>query len=667
MKILIINKNWLGDILFQLPAIEAVKAHYPAAEIVCMAPARCKEILEACPSVSRVLIFDEKNSHRNIFKRFAFAAALNKEGFDKVYLFHRSKTRAFLALCAGIKERIGFDNGRGFLLTKHAPEPSKNVPLHHVDYFIELIKIDGVAAPSHAVYRFHARENDKVSAEKMMKDNNLVRYVCFHLGANWEPKRWPVSHFAALADMIAEKWNADIVVTGSQGDKDLSEKFLELVKKARVVSLTGKTNLGEAAAIFQKAQWVISGDSGPMHIASGVGARLVALFGPTDPRRTGPRGVGKSIVLSYVPPGYSIPWYGREVPEWLSNIKPEQVIEAIENEHWNDFPGRQAVPNLNPPKILLVTLTNIGDVIINTAVLMSLKTQFPDSHITVVTSPKGEGVLKGSRFIDRMILYDKRASLMEKLNFLKEIRSDNYDYAIDLKNTAIPFLINAKHRSKLFRHRKNLTLRDHHLDVLKDMKLNVEQNQLFDFFGAEEEVSVLEKLRAKSISAQKDWIVIAPIAASELKTWKLEGFREVIEKLLREQEEPIFLVGGEREKSLAEPLTALDPLRVWNLAGETSLRELAFLLSRANLVIAHDSSVLHLAYEMDRPAVGIFGPTDHTESGRFGPHFRIVRAGSPCSPCMTPSCRFDRQHCFEDLKSDQVFSACRELLHVHSH
>jgi ADP-heptose:LPS heptosyltransferase len=69
-----------------------------------------------------------------------------------------------------------------------------------------------------------------------------------------------------------------------------------------------------------------------MHIASGVGARVVAIFGPTDPKLTGPRGGKESRVLHYVPEGFRVPWYGKNFPEggWISRITPGQVFDAVE-------------------------------------------------------------------------------------------------------------------------------------------------------------------------------------------------------------------------------------------------------------------------------------------------------------------------------------------------
>ena len=87
-----------------------------------------------------------------------------------------------------------------------------------------------------------------------------------------------------------------------------------------------------SAVIYEHAACLVTGDSGPMHIASGVGAPVVALFGPTDPKLTGPRGRGESLVLQYVPPGYTIPFSGKNLPSdgWLSRITPEEVLNAVE-------------------------------------------------------------------------------------------------------------------------------------------------------------------------------------------------------------------------------------------------------------------------------------------------------------------------------------------------
>lgn len=334
MKILAVMKNWLGDLLFQMPALTLIRERYPQALITCVAPERCREILEAHPAVSGFLSFDEKSTHRGWPSRFGFLGELRKtRPWDRGYLFHRSRSRALLLALAGVKERIGFGRGRGLLLTQALPEPSR--PLHQLDYFFDLMQKAGFKVPEEKVYRFYYKDEDMHVASVLLKEHGIrdgERFLCFHLGANWAPKRWPPGHFASLAELIHEKWRLPIVVTGSSADGPLLERLMNGIRKAKIISMVGKTPLRVTACIYKYAGCLVTGDSGPMHIASGVGASVVALFGPTDPEQTGPRGTGEKIVLQFVPPGYSVPFYGKELPVegWLSRISPKQVLEAVE-------------------------------------------------------------------------------------------------------------------------------------------------------------------------------------------------------------------------------------------------------------------------------------------------------------------------------------------------
>ncbi len=675
MKILIFTKNWLGDVLFQLPAVEALHRQFPEAEIVCAAPSRCHEILASHPAVSRVLTFDEKKEHRSFFRRLLFGLELRKENWDQVYLFHRSRTRAFIAFLAGARERIGYAKGRKSLLSLAVSEPA--TPLHHVDYNLHLLRQAGVSYPERACYRFYLPDKARVAAKKILEKNHLQAksFLCFHLGANWEPKRWPVRQFARLADLLHDRWHIPVVVTGSPKDRLLLRELLKWIEKAQVISIVGETGLSELGAIYEAACCLVTGDSGPMHIASGVGTPVAALFGPTDPNLTGPRGTGDKVILQYVPPGFSIPWYGKDLPKegWLSPIQPEEVVKAIEEKGWMETGDKTEAKSFNlspvscpPPlavkRILFITLSNIGDVIVTTPVLSILASKFPDAKITVVSGPRAQGVLQRSRKIDRLIIYNKKASLRQKWKFLKALRTQNYDLVIDLKNTAIPFLVTAGKRSPFIRRYWETNMRARHLEVLKMTGISYSEIPPFDFFREEDEISLLGKLKAKGVAANRNWIVIAPAAASELKTWRFEGFQKVIERLLVEREEDIVLVGDKRERDIAEPLRKINPGRIHNLGGETTLNELAALVSRASLVLANDSAVMHLGHELNRPVVAIFGPTNHKKSGYQGPRFKGVREPVFCSPCEQPRCRFKRQSCFEDLQPEKVFKACVELL-----
>lgn len=314
-------------------------------------------------------------------------------------------------------------------------------------------------------------------------------------------------------------------------------------------------------------------------------------------------------------------------------------------------------------EILVVTLSNIGDVVLTTPVMAALKSAFPESFLTVVTSSRAHGILQGSRTVDRVVIYDKSMSWKQKLGMILELRHKKYDAVVDLRNTIIPFLVSAKKRSPLFRASKILMRRDKHLEILKIMQLPVEITQPFQFYNAEEEAALLSKIRIhRPADELEPWMVAAPAAASSLKTWKMENYREVIGELLRDFAGFVILAGDKRERELCEPIAAAYPARILNMAGETTLRETAALVARAQLVLTNDSAVMHLGYELERPVAAIFGPTDPEKYGRKSPRVRILREPVECSPCELAQCRFSRQACFEDLAPARVLAACRELL-----
>lgn len=311
--------------------------------------------------------------------------------------------------------------------------------------------------------------------------------------------------------------------------------------------------------------------------------------------------------------------------------------------------------------LLVVTLSNIGDVILTTSVMTSLKAAYPDAYLTVVVGPKAASVLEGSGIIDEIIIYDKRGGWRHYLDLFFKLRKKNYEVVIDLRNTAIPFLVSAKKRSPLFRKFSTLSMRERHLSIMKASGVEPAPQVQFDFFNDADAKKVQAKLNQKGLGFGEDFVLLAPIAASELKTWPFDKFKELIKKILASFSYSIVLVGDNSSRAQSSALSEISP-KVINMAGETSLRELAVLIHSAVLLVANDSSVMHFGFEMNRRVVAIYGPTNPERSGRIGKNFRVVREPVPCSPCDQPQCRFERQSCLEDLSADRVFQACQELL-----
>ena len=332
-KILIINVNWLGDIIFSTPFIRAIREAYPDSYIACMAVPRCREILETNSRINELILFDEDGREKSLIGKMRFVSKLKREKFDIALILHRSFTRAFMTRLAGIKERIGYDTkGRGFLLTKRLKQPDQE--LHKVEYFLKLAEAAG-SDISKKSYEFFMTDADRKKADSLLRSSGISandKFVVLNPGGNWDPKRWPVDNFSRIGDMLAEKYGVKIVISGQEKDGKLAEEISKKMKHG-AVSICGKTKIRELAAVLEKSELVISGDSGPMHIAVSVGANTVAIFGPTDPGITGPYG-GHNYKIIKKEAGCKVPCYDLKCRDnrCMKTVSADDVMEVIEKE-----------------------------------------------------------------------------------------------------------------------------------------------------------------------------------------------------------------------------------------------------------------------------------------------------------------------------------------------
>lgn len=330
-RILVITKNWLGDVVMETPALRTLHQHFPSSEIFCAGPRRVGEILEGLPYVSGFIPLDER-ADPSLSAKWRFVREVHRLRFSRAFLFHRSWTRALLVALAGVPSRVGYGTkARGWLLTQAIEEPRERV--HHVDYFLELLARAGLAPDGDGGCDFAVCRFDEEKIARLLAPHLSVaaRLVVLHPGANWPPKRWEPEKFARLADLLAARANALFVITGAQEDEELARRVQSWSRSAHLVHVCGRTTLGELAALFKRADLVVSGDSGPMHIAAAVRANLVALFGPTRHELTGPRGAGRTLIFqqdSKCPFMIETAWQGQAAVH-CKRIEPELVAERI--------------------------------------------------------------------------------------------------------------------------------------------------------------------------------------------------------------------------------------------------------------------------------------------------------------------------------------------------
>jgi lipopolysaccharide heptosyltransferase II len=296
-RILIINVNWVGDVLFSTPFIRAVRQAHPDAFISCLLHPRCVEMLENNPRLNEIIIYDEELRHKSIIGKLKLIALLKRRKFDTAFILHRSFTKALIARLAGVKELIGYPTKkRSFLLTKAVEEPAGEI--HKVEYFLDIARAAGIK-PQNASYEFFIGDKDRRAAGQFLADNGVTgqdRLVVICPGGNWDPKRWPKENFASAADEIADKHHVKILISGSARETELGREIRALMKKDAVMAC-GRTTLRQLAAIFERSLLVIANDTGTMHLAVAMKAATIALFGPTSPVLTGPYGDGHYKVI----------------------------------------------------------------------------------------------------------------------------------------------------------------------------------------------------------------------------------------------------------------------------------------------------------------------------------------------------------------------------------
>ncbi len=302
-KILIIKPSSLGDIIHALPVAYALKAEIPESEIDWVIGAGYEELLEGNPAIKRTLTFDRRmfqggNGLRNLG---SFVGKLRRERYDLVIDLQGLLRSALMAFACRSKSRIGFANAREgapLFYTERVAVP--DLSIHAVDRYLltlESIGIEHHEAPRFDIVLEERHDKEAVSLLKEFDIEEGEEFVAIAPSARWLTKRWPAERFIEIANRI----NGVRLKTVFIGTKDEEVVLAEHIDKLILRNLAfGRTSIKGLAALLKRARLLVTNDSGPMHIAAAVGTPAAALFGPTDPVRTGPYGRMHRVITAGV-------------------------------------------------------------------------------------------------------------------------------------------------------------------------------------------------------------------------------------------------------------------------------------------------------------------------------------------------------------------------------
>jgi lipopolysaccharide heptosyltransferase II len=301
-RILLLRLERIGDFLMTLPALAAVRRLAPHATIDLAVGSWNAPLARLVPGVSRVLTADAPWLTRGGEGATAMTLARRARqwpqgGYDLAINFEGDiRSHALMAL-TGARRRVGFDHGGGgpLLTDRVAFDPRRHTSVNAVGLVAKAFLRDAdeltresMAGPDHFGPRLALDEATRQAAARLL-DRRRPPLVGIHASGGREVKQWPTERFAGVAARLLNESGATVVLTGSAADRAMVDSVSARLPAERVLDVAGKLDLPGLAGVLERLAVLVTGDTGPMHLAEAVGTPVVAIFGPSDPRRYGPR------------------------------------------------------------------------------------------------------------------------------------------------------------------------------------------------------------------------------------------------------------------------------------------------------------------------------------------------------------------------------------------
>lgn len=319
-RTLIVGLNWIGDTIMAMPAVEAWRRENPDAHLGILARRGLTPLWELHTAADKIIGYESTNSGT-----FAAARALREGRYDRACIFPNSFRTAIIPFIARTPERIGTAGQlRSLLLTRKV-----NIDPRGGHQAMEYFSLLGLAAPETvSPPRLNISEGARELAANRLEGMPQPVVGLIPGAARGPSKRWPAEHFAEVGKHFAREHGYGVALFGGPDDEELCESLRDQIGE-NTRSFAGKTSLKEWAALLASCRLVVCNDSGGMHLAAAVGTPLVAIYGLTDPRKTGPLGARCEIVRDEnVTASRDIPRDSDAARKALAAITPAPVLEA---------------------------------------------------------------------------------------------------------------------------------------------------------------------------------------------------------------------------------------------------------------------------------------------------------------------------------------------------
>jgi len=304
VNILIVKLSAIGDVVHTLPSLSALRKLYPKANITWVIEEAASDLIKDHPYLDRVIVSYRKQWLKDLKKGQvgktiagirSFIKEIRGRPYDLVIDFHGLLKSAVIVLLTSGRRKLGYRSMQelsGLFLNEKIPE---DMGKHAVLRYLDFPRYLG-ADCGEAEFPIPIQQENRERVEELLKANRIDRkdgFVVVNPIAFWETKLWEDEKFARLCDLIAEELKVRVIFTGSDFEKLCR---IQSLMTSPSINLGGRTTIRDLAYLYQLSALLVTTDSGPMHLAAAVGTPVVALFGPTDPSRTGPYGEGHTVI-----------------------------------------------------------------------------------------------------------------------------------------------------------------------------------------------------------------------------------------------------------------------------------------------------------------------------------------------------------------------------------
>lgn len=324
-KIAILGLKRIGDAIYTLPLIEALKQQGQAAHITVFTEPQVAAIYEANPFIDEIVVFRKSDFWRQTLMK------LKASQFDVCIVLHNAFKYALLPFLAGVSVRVGYiKEGRGWLLTHKLPLPTSVT--HRLEHNARLGDLLGIDARG-ILPRIYLADEETAKSQALLQHLGLVTgsYVVMVVGSISPTRRWFHDRFAEVVKRIAIELNLTVVIVGGPDDVEAGESVMRL-SGGLARNLAGRTSLRETIWLMHSAKAMVTNDTGPMHVASAIGIPVVTWYGAANEDEIAPPSPNTTILNARVPCSPCVKETCANGLICLTGITPEMVMAALKDE-----------------------------------------------------------------------------------------------------------------------------------------------------------------------------------------------------------------------------------------------------------------------------------------------------------------------------------------------